>query len=226
MESRDRAAAWESLQAAVAGCCRCLTGWRAYVTHPLDIDEIPDPPQDVGLLFVGVAPTPQEGPTAGEHFYSSPHDLLREGLFRLLSEPGFGLRLANLSLVEGNRAFHSAGCFFVHAAKVRPTKAAAPPHDVIAYCALAHLAQELIFLKPRAVCFLGKGNAAVAAEALFGRRLGGHPEGVRFGPWTGTAAVAKQPRRGWERDTREVVSALWPLRLTGLAVAGSDEIRT
>lgn len=224
MESRDRAAAWESLQAAVSGCYRCLTGWPGSVTRPLRIDEIPDPPQDVGILFVGVAPTPQEGPTAGEHFYSSPRDLLREGLFRLLSEPSFGLQLADLSLVEGNGTFHSARCFFVHAAKVRPIKDPAPPHDEIACCALTHLAHELIFLKPRAVCFLGKSNAAVAAAALFGRGLGEVPEVVSFGQWAGIAAVAKQPRRGWERDTRDVVNALWPLRTAGKAPGSQTRV--
>ncbi|MFQ5961780.1 MAG: uracil-DNA glycosylase family protein [Candidatus Methylomirabilales bacterium] len=209
--SAPRLEEWRRLQQDIAQCQECSSRWPGEVTRPLSLGEIPDPPQVVDILFVGVAPTPEEGPHRGTHFYSSPRDLLRLGLFRLLAEAEFGLPLLGVELEEGNRRFHAEGLFFVHAAKVRPVRNPAPPFDAIGFCALRHLRREIPVLNPRAVCFLGKNNASVAAEALFGRAIG-KAESVQLVGWSGLGVVADQPRRQWKPRTRAVIRQLWRVR--------------
>lgn len=147
----------------------CPRRWRDDVINPLALGQIPEPPPAVDILFVGVTPTAHEGRNKGAHFYSSSKDPLRMGLFSLLGRAEFGLNLAGLSLAEENKAFHEAGCFFVHAAKVRPIADPAPPSDAIAFCAARHLRYEILLLRPKAVCFLGVNNASFAAAALLAK---------------------------------------------------------
>jgi len=45
----------------IARCGECCEKWSKDVTCPLSTFEMPDPPKVVDLLFVGVAPTTQEG---------------------------------------------------------------------------------------------------------------------------------------------------------------------
>ena len=207
---------WRALQREIVRCQECSRRWPDEVVRPLAVGEIPDPPDRIDILFVGVAPTAENGPSRGTHFYSSETDLLRTGLFRLLAERDFGVRLIGLGRDEGNRRFHEARCFFVHCAKVRPNDKPAPPVEVIQFCAQRHLKKEIAVLDPRVVCFLGKNNAAPVASDLFGQSIGETPERVQPEWWRegGLAVVALQPRRGWESRTKAVLKLLWRGRPT------------
>lgn len=198
---------WRSLQSAIASCADCVTRWPGEVCRPLSVGEIPTPPGKVEILLVGVAPTPEQGPDHGGHFYSSTADKLRAGVFRLLAGEPFNVPLMGLSLEEGNRRFFEAGYFFVHAAKVRPVVRLAPPRDCMRHCASRHLREEIALLEPTAICFMGKGNAGPAAATLFGD-AGSEPREATVGNWRGLVAVAPQPVRGHERTTREVLVRL------------------
>ncbi|HET7342347.1 MAG TPA: uracil-DNA glycosylase family protein [Methylomirabilota bacterium] len=178
------------------------------------MDEIPGPPPDLKLLFVGVAPTAAGGQSRGGHFYSDSADRLRRGLFDLLSEPDFGLALRDLSLRDGNQRFHEAGYFFLHAAKVRPVTTDAPPTEAIIHCARRHLAREIEFLRPRSICFLGTNNLRSVARDLFGKEIGPEcrPVTLTTGTWNGLAAVTHQPRRGWQDVTRRTLRAMLSVR--------------
>lgn len=202
---------WRALQREIAGCQECYTRWRGEVVRPLSIGEIPDPPDRIDILFIGVAPTAARRPARGTHFYSNARDRLRAGLFRVLAEPPFGVRLAGSGLDEGNRQFHEARCFFVHCAKVRPIEKAAPPVEVLQFCARQHLKKEIPVLGPRAVCFLGMNNARPVAADLFGQPLGERPLQIQPEWWRpgGLVVVAHQPRRGWEPLTKTVIETLW-----------------
>lgn len=208
----QRFAEWRRIQTEISNCRDCCIRWPDKVVQPLREGELPDPPKEIDILFIGVAPTPQNGPFRGGHFYSSETDSLRVGLFKLLAEEEFGIPLVGCDLSNGNLRFHSVGCFFLHAAKVRPCEDSAPPKEAIAFCVARHLRQEILLLRPRALCFLGKNNAAVAARVLFGRKIGHEPEVVSLQDWTGLAAVAHQPRRGWDPKTRHVLRDLWRTR--------------
>jgi uracil-DNA glycosylase len=215
----ERLAQWHQYQKEIAECKDCCQRWTGEVTRPLAIGEIPEPPETIDILFVGVAPTPAQGPYRGAHFYSNSGDLLRRGLFKLLSHDEFGIQLLNLDLDEGNRKFHGAGLFFVHTTKVRPVTHPAPPTGTIKFCSLRHLGKEITVLAPRALCFLGRKNASAAAHALFGKWIGEEPEYVALNGWSGVAAVADQPRRGWEKRTRIVLRTLWQ----GQVAAGTGD---
>lgn len=202
---------WSALQEQIAGCMDCVHGWPNEVVRPLAVSETPSPPERIKLLFIGVAPTAADGKNQGSHFYSTAGDSLRVGLFKLLDGPPFGLGLlpANrMGLREGNSAFHEAGFFFVHAAKVRPIRENAPPVEAILFCAKRHLRAQIELLLPGAVCFLGKNSLTSVAMEVFGRAVTGGPVDVRLGRWRGCAAVADQPIRGRERKTRPVVEGL------------------
>lgn len=200
---------WAHIQRTIAECHECLTRWSSAVAQPLRPGEIPDPPARVDILFVGVAPTRIAGASRGGHFYSDNGDRLRQGLFGVL-EREFGVPLRNLGLLDGNNAFHGANCFFVHAAKVRPVDADAPPKDAIAFCARRHLADEIATLRPRAICFLGKNNLDRATSELFGAPLGGQSQqlALRERRWDGRVALTHQPRRGWASRTAATVHSL------------------
>jgi predicted nuclease of predicted toxin-antitoxin system/uracil-DNA glycosylase len=206
---RTRSEAFRDLQGRIARCQECMTANPGEVIRPLAVDEIPDPPSVVDLLFVGVAPTADQGESRGGHFYSDTCDHLRCGLFRILSEPEFGLGLVNLSLEEGNRRFHHAGCFFVHAAKVRPVVQQRPDNEVIAFCSRRHLAHEITLLQPRAVCFLGTTSLPKAVRGLFDDRIGVTPKHAHCDGWNGLVALTNQPVRGGEARTRETLRELW-----------------
>lgn len=206
---RTGPSAFRRLQQDVARCEECVRRSEGGVARSLAADEIPDPPPEVDLLFVGVAPTADEGRSQGAHFYSDTCDNLRCGLFRLLADPGFGLSLRNLGLEEGNRRFHQAGCFFVHAAKVRPVSRQRPENAVIAFCSRRHLAPEIALLQPRAVCFLGATRLPTAVRGLFGDGVGAAPRPAGCEGWRGLVALTNQPVRGGETKTRETLRGLW-----------------
>lgn len=212
---------WSTIQREIAECLECTQRWPNDVINPLERGQIPEPPPAIDILFVGVAPTAQKGRNKGAHFYSSSKDPLRMGLFKLLGRSEFGLNLDGLSLGEGNKAFHQARCFFVHAAKVRPTADPAPPPEAIAFCATRHLRHEILLLRPKAVCFLGLNNASFAATALFGQDLCGSVGEVVLENWRGLGAVADQPRRGWAERTAVIVKKLWH-KTRGARRAGAD----
>ncbi len=206
MEVSQRLRQWRELQTKIQGCRECLNRWHEEVVQPLRQREIPDPPGKIKILFVGVAPTAQTGRSHGTHFYSNEKDLLRRGLLKLLTERDSAWE--DQSLRDGNRKFHDANYFFVHAAKVRPITKPAPPKEAIGFCALRHLKKEILLLKPTAICFLGKNNATPAAKALFGVTVGEKPQKVELEGWKGWAVVADQPRRGWEKQTTKVLKEL------------------
>jgi len=211
-EFSERLTSWRELQKSIGSCTECVSRWPAQVTRPLSLGEIPDPPGSIDILFVGVAPTPEQGFFKGAHFYSSARDMLRVGLFRLLATPDFGLPRFGGELRSGNQQFHDARCFFVHAAKVRPIKEAAPPREAIRFCASRHLRKEIIALQPRIVCFLGKNNATDVAKELFGQTIGEDLTRASFENWSGLAVVAPQPRRGWETRTLSVLKTIFRSR--------------
>ena len=198
---------WGAIKEEIATCSQCTRVWSKHIVHPLGIHEIPNPPHEIKILFVGVAPTAEEGINQGSHFYSSVKDKLRVGLFKLL-ERKFKVQLRSLPIDRGNQAFHQLGCFFVHCAKVRPKKYSAPPIAAIRFCAQQHLKAEILLLKPQAICFLGSNNTRDAANAIFGLRLDPVPAQVNLESWSGMAAVAHQPIRGWEVQTMKVLTQL------------------
>jgi len=207
-----RASPWRQIQTEIAACRDCRERWPAVVADPLSLGEMPSPPPDVEVLFVGVAPTRSAGRSRGTHFYSSATDNLRRGLFKLLASQEFGLPLLGLGLEDGNRAFHHSRCFFVHAAKARPTKDDAPPGHVIAYCASRHLRHEIPALNPRAVCLLGATHLAPTAVALLDRRIGGTAVIAQLGSWRGPVVLAPQPVRGQSSRTAAALRQVWPAR--------------
>lgn len=199
---------WEEIENDIASCNGCTARWPSQVCRPLSRREIPNPPKRVKLLFVGVAPTPHEGQSSGGHFYTSAADKLRVGVFRLLSNEPFDLSLSSLPLEEGSRRFVDAGLFFLRAAKVRPIRKLSPPHECIRYCARRHLGAEIEYIAPGAVCFIGLGNAAPAAEELFGAGVGWEPQARQLHSWSGLVALAPQPIRGHEVRTKMIVKRL------------------
>ena len=199
---------WSALQESIARCSECVNRWPDKIVRPLALGEVPGPPAVVQILFVGVAPTAVKGRYKGGHFYSSPSDLLRVGLFRLLEEK-FHVSLNAIRLDDANDSFHSLGCFFVHCAKVRPIRDDSPPLEAIQFCAARHLRAEISVLNPRAICFLGKNNAGPVARQFFGIKVDTTPVSVHLDNWSGLAVVAPQPRRGWEKDTKLIVERLW-----------------
>jgi ferrochelatase len=206
--AEPRQTTWRHIQRDISECRECVTRWASDVTRPLGSEEIPDPPERINVLFVGVAPTRADGTSQGQHFYSDSRDRLRRGLFKLLHER-FGVAVHGLDLAAGNDAFHRAHCFFVHAAKIRPVGNDAPPEDALAYCAERHLADEIEVLNPRAICFLGLNNLGRATQRLFGRQLGEQGQPVRFRGRDLSVVLAPQPRRGWIARTEAALRSIW-----------------
>lgn len=207
----DRLSRWREIQSRIAHCGECCEKWPKDVTRPLGRSEMPDPPDVVNILFIGVAPTRQEGQNKGTHFYSSPQDPLRRELFRLLADEPFLLPRVGLKWEDGIRAFHEAKCFFVHAAKIRPLLKDAPPPAAIAFCAKRHLLDEIQVIRPKAVCIIGKSKVGPVTTKIFGTPLSEEPRTITVGTWTGLAAIAPQPVRGRAPQTKAVLSKLWPL---------------
>lgn len=201
---------WEALQIKIAECTACLDRWKGQVANPLQLGEIPAPSGRIKILFVGVAPTPLKGKNQGAHFYTSRGDSLRIGLFKVLDD------LLERNFVETNRrskdaaeaAFHAAGFFFVHGAKVRPVKKSAPPRKAIRFCARQHLLEEIQLLQPEAVCFLGANNAAPAGESVFDQPLTGVPVMCHIGGWAGWVVLAPQPIRAGKALAPTVIERL------------------
>jgi len=205
----DRLSRWREIQSRIARCGECCKRWPTDVTSPLSTSEIPDTPDVVNILFIGVAPTRQEGQNKGTHFYSSPQDPLRRGLFRLLADEPFLLPLVGLKWEDNIRTFHEAKCFFVHAAKILPILKDAPPRAAIAFCAKRHLLDEIQVIRPKAVCIIGKTKVGPVTSRIFGTPLSEEPRTITVGTWTGLAALAPQPVRGRAPQTKAVLSKLW-----------------
>jgi uracil-DNA glycosylase len=208
--STDQRAQWQNICLDVEKCLECIRLAPQAVTHSLRRGEVPDPPRHTRILFVGVAPTAQKKRNAGTHFYSSQTDALRVGLFKVLDrvfESDLVARNAT-GLNEGTQRFIGLGYFFIHAAKVRPFYDDAPPSAVLELCSSIHLKVEIGIVAPKAVCFLGKNNLSEVARRIFEKEVGESVEGVSMGSWKGYAAVAPQPRRGWEEATECVIRRL------------------
>ena len=207
--AEDRLKQWHHSQSRIAQCMECCQKWPGDVVCPLGVSEIPDPPDVVKVLFIGVAPTRQGGTNNGTHFYSSDHDNLRAGLFSVLAMAPFDLPLTELFWKDAIKRFHDANCFFLHAAKVRPVLKDAPPAYAIAFCARRHLLDEIQIIQPRTVCILSKTKVGPLTEQIFGTPLFEDPQLLSIGTWTGLAAVAPQPVRAQASNTRAVLSKLW-----------------
>ncbi len=201
---------WEMLQREIAGCRECTERWRGLVVDPLQIGEIPSPPVNVRILFVGVAPTNMSGRNKGAHFYSTSKDNLRSGLFKLLQR-FIKNPLQGLSLEEGNEIFHQHNFFFVHAGKVRPVGQNAPPVESLLYCSGQHLKKEICSLNPKTICFLGKNNLAKVVQSFFGKEIGEKPMLVSLNGWKGWVTLAPQPLRGGEKRTALILKNLLDL---------------
>lgn len=198
---------WRTIQQGIASCQDCIRGQHELVGSPLSVGEIPDPPPTIDVLFVGVAPTSLSGKHKGRHFWSNVNDPLRIGLFSVLDE----LIDSRLRAVNGHSKsaadvdFCARKFFFVHSCKVRPVpaKLKAPPDNVVAACARRHLTEEIVSLRPRAVCFLGYNTAPAAA--LLGLwiddRVATAELKCEAGEWNGLGMATVQPVRGAERRT-------------------------
>jgi uracil-DNA glycosylase len=198
---------WIACKEQIATCHECIDRWPLHVENPLSVEEVPNPPRDVSILFVGVAPPPLGSADDDEvgHFYSNPCDRLRLGLFHILDQI-FKTEMTQRNRVSreaGTSAFLDGGFFFLHAAKVRPCRGRlAPTRRIMRFCAQHHLPDEIALLQPHAICFLGATNAAPAAETVFRHHIGEVPEqGVirradGTQAWRGWVAVTVQPVRG------------------------------
>ena len=206
---------WRTTQACIAACRECVTGNGRLVANPLAVGEIPDPPDTVDVLFVGVAPTALNGKHQGQHFWSNATDALRLGLFGLLDGlVGSQLRAMNgCSKAAADDDFRDRKFFFVHGCKVRPVPATlhAPPDTVIASCASRHLIEEIVALCPRAVCFLGHNT--LLAAGLLGLAVDDRAVAVELtaetGQWKGFGMATVQPIRGAERRTGRAIRSLF-----------------
>lgn len=205
----DRIERWRDVQRRIATCRECCDSWPNEVICPLGADEMPDPPEEIDILFVGVAPTPQERGSKGKHFYSSPSDRLRGGLFSILSAEPFSLKVRQRDPDKNLSAFHEEKCFFVHAAKVRPISEDSPPPDAIVYCAKRHLLEEIELLQPRAVCILSKTQVGPVTADIFGRPISSEMERLTVGSWTGYVVLSPQPVRRGIPVSRVVLKQLW-----------------
>lgn len=211
----ERGGRWRIIQAGIAGCGQCIRGQAEIVGSPLNVGEIPDPPTTVDVVFVGVAPTSLNGRHKGRHFWSNVNDPLRIGLFSVLD----GLLESQLRAVNGRSKsaadddFRARRLFFIHSCKVRPVpgELRAPPEAVVASCARRHLVDEIIAIRPRAVCFLGHNTAPAAA--LLGLSIDGRiaTANVRSetGEWNGYGVATVQPVRGAEKRTALAVRRLF-----------------
>jgi uracil-DNA glycosylase len=211
---------WVACKQRIASCHQCLDRWPSRVEATLGVDEIPDPPPSIALLFVGVAPPPIGSDEDDEpgHFYSDPCDRLRLGLFHVVDRVlATDLTQRNrVSREAGTTAFLKAGLFFLHAAKVRPVRGRlSPDRSTMRFCAKRHLVDEIELLQPAAICFLGATKTGPAAETVFQRVIGEVPEkaevrrpdGTKV--WGGWAAVTVQPLRGTkEGPNRERVASV------------------
>ncbi len=52
----ERVAHWRAVQGPIASCEECCARWPSAVTSPLNSNQMPDPPDEIDILFVGVAP--------------------------------------------------------------------------------------------------------------------------------------------------------------------------
>lgn len=207
MTMEERLRLWIASKQAIAGCRECFSRWPSHVEPALFPDEIPNPVGNINILFVGVAPPPSraDGDDDVGHFYSNPRDRLRVGIFHVLDQ------VFETDLTESNRdsresgttAFLNAGFFFVHAAKVRPCRGRlAPSRKIMRFCAKQHLADEILLLRPKSICFVGATSATPAAEAVFQRSIGETAEQCEIrgkagmADWRGWVAVTVQPVRG------------------------------
>jgi|GEM_PF-3255775 len=207
---------WQDSQRDISTCEECVDRWRGQVTGPLQIGEIPDPPSFIKILFVGVAPTDQEGKNKGNHFYSAAGDNLRNGLFWLINER-FLVPLNGLSLENAKNTFHQHGYFFIHAGKTRPVGQDAPPREALMYCANRHLRAEISILNPLAICFLGLNSLAPVTQSLFERQIAEVPVRTSLDRWIGWVVLAPQPLRGGEKRTALILEKLLSLvKKTGL----------
>ena len=217
MTSIEQLRLWTASRLDIASCRKCLDRWPSRIDQALLADEIPNPSRDINILFVGVAPPPlgrKDGHEAG-HFYSNAHDRLRLGLFNVLDQL-FRSDLIKQNFTDhevGTNAFIDAGFFFIHAAKVRPSRGKlAPDRTIMRFCATQHLANEIPLLRPKGICFLGT-NAAFAAEAVFERRIEETPVLVEIGgkdaikDWRGWIAVTVQPVRGTKKGSNRLRAA-------------------
>lgn len=206
---------WGATQACIATCQACIPENCDLVANPLIIGEIPDPPELVDVLFVGVAPPALNGKHKGQHFWSNATDALRVGLFGVLDGLlGSELRTLNRgSKAAADDDFRDRRFFFVHSCKVRPVPAMlkAPPEAVIAVCARRHLAEEIVALRPRAVCFLGHNT--LPAARLLGLSVDDQPVTAELrsetSQWNGLGMATVQPIRGAERRTTKAILNLF-----------------
>lgn len=209
-----RARRWIELQDQVEQCHTCIDLKPTEGAQPLCRGEMPLPPDEIRVLFVGVAPTRLGGRSRGTHFYSNRSDFLRAGLFRALDRSPFRTSLIRTNAVskeEGDSAFHRAGFFLVHAAKIRPTRDDAPSTGVLTACAKQHLQDEIQLLAPQAICFLGNtpDHLPAVARVILGHRITDAPQWASVGSWSGLAAVTAQPRRGGVRRAESTLRAIW-----------------
>src|SRR2546426_2643846 len=100
---------WHGVVADIRSCDACRAAASGHVGGEPPILVSPDPPDEIDLLFVGVAPTALEGKNKGAHFHSSRTDELRRELFRMLDSllpagPGRSLFESNTSGLESGNA--------------------------------------------------------------------------------------------------------------------------
>lgn len=139
---------WTEIQDEIKRCKKCKEEGIYGVRCP--DDRIPvSAPQNVKLLFVSEAP-----PLNSQYYfyYENSNDRLRNSLFELLrSDRGYEIN----SIAD----FIAAGFFLLPTVKcpsARNRRNTAPAKSVIKLCAEQHLKREIEYIKPEAVCLLGR----------------------------------------------------------------------
>jgi len=139
---------WTEIQERINRCKKCKEEGFYEVRCP--DDRIPtSEPQKVKLLFVSEAPPLN----TRYYFYNeNSNDRLRNSLFELL-RGDLGYEISSIN------DFIAAGFFLLPTVKcpsARNGRNAAPAKSVINLCAEPHLKREIEYIKPEAVCLLGR----------------------------------------------------------------------
>jgi len=139
---------WTEIQDEIKQCKKCKEEGIYEVKCP--DDRIPaSEPQNVKLLFVSEAP-----PLNSRYYFynENSNDRLRNSLFELLrSDLGYEISSINDFIAAGFYLLPTVKC-----PSARNGRNAAPAKSVIKLCAEQHLKREIEYIKPEAVCLLGR----------------------------------------------------------------------
>jgi len=185
---------WDEIQLKIKNCTKCKKENQLQVSFR--IKKIPTiKPRKTRLLFISEAP-----PLGKSYFYwENVNDTLRKRIFRILNELGY--KINNLE------DFVSSGFYLVPTVKCasqKNEKNTKPSDKVIKLC-VKHLKNEIEFIKPKAICLLGR-TALYGFSLLF-------PEKFKF---QNLKDVAGQIREVKIKDrVTKVMISYWPSNRQG-----------